>query len=138
MGLWKYALITILCLWCTVTPAQSVIVHPKTSIKNLTLQSARAIFSMRLNRWQDNTSIIVFVLPDNNPIHRRFTKEKLSMLPHQLRRSWDRYVYSGTGMGPIEVKDEQEMLEKVMNTPGAIGYTNERFINDKVRKISIQ
>jgi hypothetical protein len=48
----------------------------------------------------------------------------LQLFPYQLRRAWDRQLFSGTGQAPTVVADEQEMLRRVAATPGAIGYAS--------------
>lgn len=85
----------------------------------------REIFFMRQRAWPDGTPIQVFVLPDDDPIHRRFAKEVLGVYPFQLRAAWDRLIYSGTGQAPIQVPSLREMAERLAHTPGAIGYVLE-------------
>ena len=92
--------------------------------KSLTLGAVRSIFGMRLRSWKRDLPIRVFVFNDYNPVHIEFSKKVLGVFPHQLRWSWDRLVYSGTGQAPTYVKSAEEMLESVKNTPGAIGYIN--------------
>lgn len=99
-----------------------LITHQKSLQATLTSKKARSIFSMRLRRWPDQSAIRVFVLPDEHPLHINFLEKKLRLFPHQLRRSWDRYIYTGTGQAPIQVSSEEEMLARVASTPGAIGY----------------
>lgn len=102
--------------------AEVLIVNSSVNIHSLSRKTARAIFSMRLRSWEDGTPITVFVLSDRDPVHRRFVQSVLGMFPHQLRRSWDRYRYTGIGQAPIQVANEAEMLSRVNGTPGAIGY----------------
>ncbi|ADJ28718.1 substrate-binding domain-containing protein [Nitrosococcus watsonii] len=102
--------------------AQEVIVNPDAPEMKLTRSTLRAIFSMRLRTWPDGSLIKVFVLSDNSPLHIQFSKKILNIFPYQLRRTWDRLVYSGTGQAPIEVDSIKEMGNKVASTPGAIGY----------------
>lgn len=131
-------LITALLLASMTSNAQNVVVNSDNTLEFISRNTARAIFSMRLEQWPDGSPITVYVLADNSKSHRSFTRDKLSMFPHQLRRSWDRYVYSGIGSAPIEVGDEQEMLSRVASTPGAIGYLNEELSNDDIRSLAIQ
>ncbi|WP_245549435.1 hypothetical protein [Methylomicrobium album] len=91
--------------------------------KQLTTETIREIFFMRLSTWPDGTPIHVFVLPDNHPLHIRFAKEILGVYPFQLRSAWDRLVFSGTGVSPTTVESEEEMRARIESTPGAIGYT---------------
>lgn len=116
----------------------TVIVHQDTDLKTLPLNHLRAIFMLRVKHWPDGTPIKVFVFPDRNALHNKFVRETLKILPHQLRRQWDRYIYSGTGQGPNEVKSEQEMLERIQSSPGAIGYSRAGVTNDQVQTIQLR
>lgn len=93
---------------------------------------------MRMTQWPDSTPIRVFVLGDKNPIHSEFSKTVLGVFPHQLRRAWNRQIYSGTGQAPIKVKSEAEMILKIESTQGAIGYLPKDQINEQVRSIEIE
>ncbi|NOQ17387.1 MAG: hypothetical protein GQ581_10045 [Methyloprofundus sp.] len=106
-------------------PATEVITHANAVVQLAQVNDLRAIFSMRLRNWSDGKKIRVFVLPDNNELHKAFVKEKLQMFPHQLRRTWNRMTYTGTGQPPVTVHSIAEMLEKVKNTQNAIGYVDE-------------
>lgn len=118
--------------------ALEVVSNPSVKTDSLSLSSLRAIFSMRMTQWPDSTPIRVFVLGDKNPIHSEFSKTVLGVFPHQLRRAWNRQIYSGTGQAPIKVDSEAEMHLKIESTPGAIGYLPEDQINEQVRSIEIE
>ena len=119
--------------------AQQIIVNPDVKEQSLTLNGVRAIFFMRLVQWpQDGRPIKVFVLQDKTPLHIQFSKNQLNVFPRQLRRSWDRLVFSGTGQSPIVVENEEEMRDRVANTSGAIGYVQEIKEDDTVRPLAIK
>jgi len=134
--------IGVLLLLCSLTgtahAADLVITHHGNANTSLPLSSVRAIFSMRLNTWPDGTQVTVFVLPDRHPAHARFSRTILKMLPYRLRREWDRLVFSGTGIAPIEVTDEAEMRRRVATTPGSIGYLDEGLVDASVRAIAVK
>ena len=90
--------------------------------KQLTTTDLRAIFSMRKRNWGDNTSIRVFVLPDNHPLHKVFCMSVLKVYPYVLREQWDRIIFSGTGTPPTIVNNVDQLRRAVARTPGAIGY----------------
>lgn len=139
MGRWFInSLILISALWLTL-PAVAVelVVNPAVTETSLTQDKVRAIFNMRLLSWPDGTPVRVFVLKDRDPLHREFSKRVLQVFPHQLRRSWDRRVYSGVGQAPQQVDSVDEMRRRVAGTPGAIGYLPEDRIDDSVRKIDL-
>jgi len=106
----------------SIAAANELIVNPSLALTRLDKDSVRSMFTMRLRRWPDGTPVRVFVLPDRHPVHRDFSKTILGVFPHQLRRAWDRMVFSGLGQAPTEIVDEAEMLKRVAETPGAVGY----------------
>ncbi len=106
--------------------------------KQYSLADVRAIFAMRKTRWNDGNKIQVFVLPDNNPLHRELTKSKLKMFPHQFRRIWDRLIFSGVGHGPNEVETIEDMRHKIETVPGAIGYLEAPVNNTKIKVLNYE
>jgi ABC-type phosphate transport system substrate-binding protein len=118
--------------------AEKTVVNPDVQQHSVTQQQLRAIVGMRVRNWSDGSLIHVFVLPDRNPIHIVYSKQVLGMFPHQLRKAWDRQVYSGTGQAPTKVNSVEEMLRKIAETPGAIGYLPEEKIDDSVRPIIVE
>lgn len=117
-------LLALLSALCDVTWAGSVdiITNRDSADKPLDRATIRAIFSVRLRHWPDGVPVRVFVLPDSDPLHVKFCREQLGTFPYVLRASWDRLVYTGTGIAPEIVDDEREMRQRVTTTRGAIGY----------------
>jgi ABC-type phosphate transport system substrate-binding protein len=116
----------------------TVLIHHEVTTNELTSAQLRRIFSMRQTVWPNGMSIAVFVLPTENPAHQVFCKEILKMFPYQVERIWNKLVYSGMGVKPIEVESEQQMLQKIKDTPGAIGYLPESNDFEHAQQISIK
>ena len=123
--------------WVPDADAQEVITNPGVPDQKLSQTALRAIFSMRLRTWPDGSLIRVFVFSDDFPLHVQFSKKVLNIFPYQLRRTWDRLVFSGTGQAPIEVKSLQEMYDRVASTAGAIGYAEERILDGYAPKVQV-
>lgn len=115
-----------------------VIISPDVKQEAVTANVLRAIFSMRLKTWSDGKLIRVYVLPDDHELHQIFSKETLNVFPYQLRATWDRLVFSGTGQAPTTVSSNEEMLQKIASTPGSIGYVKTTLINDDVHVLQIR
>ncbi|MCE8021009.1 hypothetical protein HOP51_12945 [Halomonas sp. MCCC 1A11036] len=114
-----------------------LIAHPTVANTSLTRDTTRAIFAMRQRSWPDGQAVRVFVLPNDHPVHARFAKERLSVYPHQLQLAWDRMVFSGTGQAPSQVNTQSEMLERVATTPGALGYLEREYLDERVQVITM-
>ncbi|MES9971337.1 MAG: substrate-binding domain-containing protein [Candidatus Thiodiazotropha sp.] len=124
--------------FCGAAQAVDLVINPDVTQEKLSRHTLRSIFSMRKTQWPDGRPIHVFVLGDKSDLHKRFTKQLLGLFPHQLRRAWNRQIYSGMGQAPIRVASEEEMQEQVANTPGAIGYLSKGHFNAYLRTISIE
>lgn len=125
----------LLALTSATVSAQVLIVHPDNTDTELSRTKVRSIFAMRSQQWSNGSPVKVFVLADNNPLHTAFCKHILGMFAHQLRRIWDRQTYSGTGVAPTIVHSEQEMIKRVAQTKGAIGYVSSDVVNLTVKKV---
>jgi hypothetical protein len=118
--------------------AQELIANKDLSGSELSRTEARLFFTMRLRNWSNDRPVKVFVLPDDDPLHSKFTKTILGLFPYQLRRVWDRQLFTGTGQVPVTVANEQEMLQRVASTPGAIGYLANSPGDDRVQVIKVR
>ncbi len=118
--------------------AQEVIVHPGVGVTTITTNEARLYLTLRLKTWPNGEPVKVFVLPDDDPLHRRFANTVLGLFPYQLRRVWDRQLFSGTGQVPTAVASESEMLRRVATTPGAIGYVESVPAGAPVRPLEVR
>ena len=118
--------------------AQELIVNKGTGILSLTRNEARLYLTMRLRQWPDGTQVHLFVLPDDNALHQRFVNTVLGLFPYQLRRVWDRQIFTGTGQAPINVSSVDEMIQRVAATPGALGYAESLVTNPSIRMIEVR
>ncbi|MBI5918418.1 MAG: hypothetical protein HY849_03460 [Nitrosomonadales bacterium] len=135
---WLLRTFFLLFLSLPVVHAVEVIANGSVAERQVTVSTARAMFAMRQTQWADGSPVRVFILPDHHPLHSGLCKEVLSIYPYQLRQSWDRLVYSGTGQAPVEVATEEEMIARVAATPGAIGYIRKVNNNESVRTITVR
>ncbi len=115
-----------------------LIAHPDVDTHRLTRDTTRAVFAMRQRTWPNGQAVRVYVLPNDHPVHARFAKERLSVYPHQLQLAWDRMVFSGTGQAPNRVGSQSEMLERIATTPGALGYLEREYLDDRVQVIAME
>jgi ABC-type phosphate transport system substrate-binding protein len=118
-------------------PLVRVVVNPSVESKHISVEQIRRIFSMRQTAWSNDQAITVYVLSNQHQTHKVFSTKVLGMFPYQLDRIWNKLVYSGLGEEPIKVQSEQEMLERVSQKPGAIGYVMTQVNDDNVNIIKV-
>ena len=114
-----------------------VVVNQSVESKEISVDQIRRIFSMRQTVWSNDQAITVYVLSSQHQTHKTFSIKVLGMFPYQLDRIWNKLVYSGLGEEPIMVQSEQEMLERVSQQPGAIGYVMQLATDDNVNIIKV-
>ena len=102
--------------------AINVISNLTSETTSLSVTQLRRIYSMRQIHWQNGTPIVVYVLASKNPLHQKFCQEQLRLFPYQLDRIWHKLTFSGYGVAPIKVSTQQELIQAIKSTKGAIGY----------------
>jgi len=116
--------------------AVEVVVNKSVPVSTFSLEDLQAVFSMQKRNWSKHRQIKVFILPESSQTHQDFVKHGLRMFSHQIRRIWDRMIYSGSGAPPVELSSEKEMINKIANTPDAIGYLSAKPDNENIRVIN--
>ena len=102
--------------------AVEVITNITADTASITTTQLRRIYSMRQVRWANGVPITIFVLSSTSTIHQKFCKETLRLFPYQLDRIWNKLTFSGMGVSPTIMESEEELIEAVKSTTGAIGY----------------
>lgn len=115
-----------------------VIVHKNTEIDTLSLSRLRTIFGLKVRHWEDQTPIVVFTTSPVEKEYDTFCKQILGVFSHQLRRAWDRLIYSGRALSPTTVASFNEMVEAVSTTPGAIGYIPKHEFDTTIHQLEIR
>ena len=115
-----------------------VIANASVEESQLKLKDLRSIYTMKKSIWSNGDRISVFVLSGDNATHKVFCRNLLKVFPRQLESVWYRLVYSGTGEKPVAVSSEEEMVKRVANTPGAIGYIRSESLHEETKVISIK
>lgn len=124
-----------LLLYMNNSHAIVLIVNESVSSLPTSSKSIRNIFTLQKLYWENGNKIQVFVFPDNNLLHRQFSKTITKIFPHQYRRIWDRITFSGMGTAPTTVHSLAEMLEKVSQTKNSIGYIEQPVNHQRIKII---
>ncbi len=114
-----------------------LVVNDSVKIEQISIDSLRAIYSLRQLSWLDGVEITAFVLDIDGGAHRQFCRDLLKVYPHQLKKGWDRMAYTGRARVPQVVQSEQMLLDLVKQIPGAIGYVLRDFDVPNVHMVSV-
>ena len=115
-------IVVVMLLFSPRVDAINIISNITADTTSLSVAQLRRIYSMRQVHWQNGLPIVVFVLASKHPLHQQFCREQLRLFPYQLDRIWHKLTFSGYGVSPIEVENQQALIEAIRTTKGAIGY----------------
>lgn len=128
----------ILLILITIAPLKSQIaIIANKSVPKQSLYSERIldIYSLNVQFWNNGTKIKVFDLKASNPIKERFFS-KLGSSAVDIKKIWLKKQFSGKAMPPEALESEDEMLKRVAETPGAIGFINMSKVTKEVQVLA--
>ena len=99
-----------------------VIVHPRSPVTRLDRRFLAEIFFRRTTRWTDDTPIRPVDQVPDSPARGRFTQDVLARSVASVRSYWQQRIFSGQGLPPPELNDDEAVVGYVASHPGAIGY----------------
>lgn len=110
----------------------AVIANP--SVEDYTIDRAQfvKIYTLSATKWSNDASIVAFDLKQDNPVRAKML-DYISKEPLELRRIWLKAVASGSAKAPEAMSTEEEVIEKVAATPGAIGYVSASKVGKGVK-----
>lgn len=136
--------VTAACLLCWVlmlaTPFDAsaddiiVVANPSVPTDTLAQDEIQSIFLGEIVKWSNNQMITVVTLQDEE-MHERFLEKYIRRTPFQFNNVWRRILFTGKGKPPEKMKSQEELLEYVAKTAGAIGYVSSGLIGTKTVKV---
>jgi ABC-type phosphate transport system substrate-binding protein len=114
-----------------------VIVHPKSQVTKVDRKYLAEVFFRRTTRWPDDTPIRPVDLVPDSSARIRFSQEVLSRSVASVRSYWQQRIFSGEGLPPPELSDDQAVVEYVVSHPGAIGYVASGIRTDGARAVDL-
>jgi hypothetical protein len=105
-------------------------------------RALRGFFTLKRTVWPNGHAVQIITLNTDNIKHRRFVEDELKLFNYQVKRIWDRQIFSGSALTPIEVDDFAELIRKITSTPGSIGYIAQSDIqavkNENITLIAVK
>lgn len=126
-----------LTLWGSGCFAQvAVIAHKSVPLDEIDKSELLDIYTGDKSLWSDGKPVIIFDLKPKGDIRDTFYSF-LEMSPTRIKTIWMKRMLSGDADPPEFLNSEEEMLQKVASTPGAIGFVSQSKENDDVKVLMI-
>lgn len=135
----KHTVFLIACLWCWTTEAGAdvaVIAHKDVRADTVARSQLFDFYAGDLKFWADGTPIIVLDLKPKTKVKKTFYKY-LGKSSARMKSIWLKRMLSGEGDPPQAFKSEEELLQKVIGTPGAVGFVAAEKVNEQVKVLVV-
>jgi len=120
----KYLILTILCVaaWANGALGQvAVVAHKSVPVDSVSKSELLDLYTGETSIWRDGEPVVVFDLKENGKTRKTFYKF-LGMASSRIKSIWLKRMLSGEADPPESLKSEQELLQKISTTLGAIGF----------------
>lgn len=136
-SLLKFALSAALSLGlaCTAIAEVVVIVHPSNPAA-LDSKSVKRIYLGKSNSFPSGNEAIPINQSADSQTRQSFDSDVLGRSTSQISAYWSKLVFTGKGIPPKEVADDNAVISLVANNKDAIGYIDSASVNDSVKVIT--
>jgi ABC-type phosphate transport system substrate-binding protein len=133
----KYILlIAAIVMFGTALNAQvAIIANKSVSANTLNKSKLYDIYSLNIKNWDNGEKIVLFELKNDNGTKGKFYSF-IGKSNSDMKVVWMRAQLTGAGFAPTALTSEEDMLNKVANTPGAIGYVSSKIVTEDVKVLA--
>ena len=114
-----------------------VIVHASNPVTELSRSEVSRLFLRQVTRWEHGHRVLPVNLVDDSPLRQSFAKRINNKSLSAEKAYWQRRIFTGRGVPPVEVTGEDEVLAYVERNSGAIGYVSTSADVSGVRTVAI-
>lgn len=128
-----FLLLAILVCVSSMALAQvAIIANPSVAEYTIDRPVVVKFYTLADSKWSDGSAATVFDLKPDHPTRAKML-DYISKEPLELRRIWLKAVASGAAKAPEALATEEEVVEKVAATPGAVGYVSANKVGKGVK-----
>ena len=135
----KIAIATIIFLfsWAEASFSQvAVIAHKSVPVDTIKKSELLDFYTADIKKWINGDKVIVNDLKPKGEVKKIFYKF-LGKTPSRMKSIWLRNMLSGEGDPPEALKSEEDMLQKIAATPGAIGFLSHTKVDNNVKTLIV-
>jgi ABC-type phosphate transport system substrate-binding protein len=120
------------------SPGFKVVVNPANPVLTLTREEVARIFLKKITAWPDGGSVTAVDQPRTSATRAAFSTVIIGKPADAVAAYWQTLVSSGRVTPPVVRHSDDDVLEFVRKTPGAVGYVAADVSLAGVRVLSIR
>jgi len=102
----------------------NIIIHTTNPVSELTVAKISTYFLKKSTKWGNGKTVNPVHLKRSSVIRKQFTQEVIGKTPGRLETYWQRQIFSGREVPPLEKPTDAEVIRYIQETPSAIGYVS--------------
>ncbi|MCP4353194.1 MAG: hypothetical protein GY795_47695 [Desulfobacterales bacterium] len=114
-----------------------IIINDSVEAEAITRDDLKKIFLGKKVKWNSNQSIKIAILKEGD-IHESFLRTYIRKTSSQFSYYWKKLLFTGKGIPPKSFTSENEIINYVSSTAGAIGYASSGIQKDGIKVITIK
>jgi ABC-type phosphate transport system substrate-binding protein len=115
-----------------------LVVNPSNPASELARADAARLFLKKVATWPDGTPVAVVDQPRTAPVRAAFTRDVHRKDVDAVVAYWATLVYSAREMPPPVKRSDDEVLDFVRQTPGAVGYVSASAATSGVKVLAVR
>jgi ABC-type phosphate transport system substrate-binding protein len=127
-----YTLVIVLFFTVCSYSQVAVIANKSVGESSITAGKAGEIYSLKVKTWGNGTGIVRYTLKSESETTAKFFGA-IGKSSADMKKLWMKLQLTGEGQAPEALASEDEVINKVASTPGAIGFVSASKVNDKVK-----
>jgi ABC-type phosphate transport system substrate-binding protein len=114
-----------------------VVVSIQNPVHTLSREELADIYLGRVMHLSSGDLVVPIDQAERSRAHDEFYREYLGRSAAQIKAHWSRLIFTGRGRPPWSVANDEAIVEIIAGNPKAIGYTDLRFVDDRLRVVKI-
>ena len=116
-----------------------VVVHASNPISSATAKEVSGFFLKKNLTWPDGQEVTAVDLGPDSPIRMEFSAAIHGKKVSSVKSYWQRQIFQGKTVPPMEESTETEVVLFVGSNPGAIGYVSSSFsLGTHVKELAVK
>lgn len=113
-----------------------VVANRSVGVDRIDRATLKSLFLGKKKKWDNGSKAVIVVLRQGD-VAEAFFKTNVSKTPKQFLTYWKKMVFTGKGSMPRLFESEEELVNYVKMTPGAVGFVQATTATDGVKTLSI-
>jgi ABC-type phosphate transport system substrate-binding protein len=122
----KYLIVVGLLLLAGSGYAQKIkiIVNESNDVTSVSKEQLSRLFLKKTTKWDNGTKVTPVDLVSNSDVRESFCEKIHGKSISAIKAYWQKKIFTGKGIPPVELKSDTEIIEFVRSNPGAVAYVS--------------